>query len=175
MKKLLLFSLVAIGMACSAPKQYYMFRHTPSATPDKESNSEQMITREGVAAESSPVILDDKVLETQVADLGTTPETVEAIEEPELKVLSVEDYKSMSRTEKREVRKEIRNYVKEARTSNVESVKATQEFQMTGYTRVGVILAAAGVVLMVLTSGTIAALGGLLVLAGVIFVLIDIL
>ena len=177
MKRILIPALVLFGFACSAPKQYYMFNSTPS---NVEKGKQIIAESTEPNEQQSPLVLQEQEKQVQVASVNTEvmPPVASAPTAP--KVFSKEEYKNMSKAEKKATRKlikkEIKNYIKVTRAKiKGEKVEATHDVTLTGYTRIGAILAAAGIVLMILTTGTVSQLGSLLVLIGVIFILVDIL
>lgn len=181
MKKFLFPVLVIIGFSCSTPKNYYSFNNKPfqyDKPAEKVMTQPVEVVNEKpveLTAEESPLVLSDKQLE---ATMSVAENTTDNSKEP--MVFSRETYKAASKAEKKVMRKalkkELKSYIKEAKArARGEKVEATHDIVVTGYTRIGIILGAAGIVLMILTTGTVSQLGSLLLLIGVIFILVDLL
>ena len=160
--------LVGLGFACSAPKQYYMFNQKTTPTPLRD--VDPMITRAEVE-EPSVIILETEDLTDQVAMAEPSElETPAPVTEEVAPVMTKESFKALSRDEKKEIRREVRDLVKNAK-NNPESVESTHA--LSGYTRIGVILVVAGIVLQVFS--VLGYLGGILVAVGVILILLELL
>lgn len=89
----------------------------------------------------------------------------------------------MSASEKRALRKEIKAELKNLKAAhsvnNLELNEAQSPNQLTGYTRLGVIFGGIGVILLILETlfaagGVLGLFGVLLILAGVVFILVDV-
>ncbi|MCC5932038.1 MAG: hypothetical protein JJU28_22525 [Cyclobacteriaceae bacterium] len=90
---------------------------------------------------------------------------------------------SMSASEKRALRKEIKGELKSIKAShsknNLDIKEMNSPSQLTGYTRLGVIFGGIGIILLILETlfaagGVLGLFGVLLILAGVVFILVDV-
>ena len=183
MRKILLtFISILILASCSAPKYAYHFDHY-----DYNAGKRKQITGAEPEKEGVPIVDEEQShlkidLETMVA---STSEEVIVLSEMQPKIVEEVDiadkkqYADMTKAEKKEVRREFRKDLKEYKEAKKggDEVRAEQaKEKLTGYTRIGVILIVAGLVLAILSLGSVInSIGGLMVLAGIIFILVDIL
>jgi|GEM_PF-2300250 len=97
-----------------------------------------------------------------------------------------ERVQNLDKKEKRKIRKELvrelkaeMKEVKRMEKSDVTSTAATQDIDVSGYTRVGIIMGGLGIIVLILGAlfgvGALSIAGALLILGGVVFILIDLL
>ncbi len=136
-------------------------------------------------ASEEPVIDEDIKARLEQAEqkiyhkIGVTKEQADLMETEEL----VSMVKNMDRKDKRELRKELRSDIKalkKAKISNASSVndskETMREMGLTGYTRIGAILGGIGLILLLLGavfSDILIFFGVAMILAGVVFIMID--
>jgi hypothetical protein len=180
---LLLFAIV-ITASCSTPKYTYHFDHYDYNAGKRKQQIDLLEEKKILVNEFHQAVLVQE--ETLLA--STSDEVIVIYEESKsyttnLEAVAAAETKKqdaeMSKAEKREVRKKFRNDLKEYKTAKKsgDEVRAEQaKERLTGYTRMGVILIIAGLVLAILSLGSVInSIGGLMVLAGVIFILVDLL
>ena len=180
---LLLFAIVMMA-SCSAPKYAYHFDRYDYNSGKRKQQKDLLEEKKIIANEFQKATLVQE--ETLLA--SATDEVIVIFEEsksstPSLEAVSATEtkksYTEMTKLEKREIRKEYKNDLKEykAAKKSGDEVRAEQAKEsLTGYTRMGVILIIAGLVLAILSLGSVInSIGGLMVLAGVILILVDIL
>lgn len=97
-----------------------------------------------------------------------------------------ERIQNLDKKEKRKIRKELvrelkaeMKEVKRMEKSDVTSTATTQDIDVSGYTRVGIIMGGLGIIVLILGAlfgvGALSIAGALLILGGVVFILIDLL
>ena len=144
----ILLGVTATLAACSTPKYVYHFDHYDYNSGRKNA---QAVVEKPVA---SPLVLDETSLV-----VSSSPQAVIATEKQITSTNSTEAimtrYQSMSKTEqkafKKELRKELKSFVKNTslkKTDGVESVEATQKFDT--LITLAIVFGAAGIVLITL-------------------------
>jgi hypothetical protein len=173
---------LALGLlsSCGSPAKYSYYFSTYSNAPRTES----VVLAEPIESASETMEMETFWAE-EAAPLTSPGEPV--VETPPAPAKQVEylpngmelkDKKEYTRVEKKQIRSdyrvEVKTYKKAVKEGNTIQAHESAK-QLTGYTRTGVILGIAGLVLMILGTSTVASIGGLLLLIGVIFILIDVL
>ena len=171
MKRLSFLALILVAFGCSSTNYSYKFKgnsenYKPALAVNEAHQSVEVIAEgsnlnnsfstEFVDSKESPLYKVDD-LSTDIAE-NYSPSPVLMKSKKELKKETKESLK--------ELKKDLKEYKKE----NKKSVK-----QVSGNTRTGIIIGVAGLVLMILGTGTVSSIGGLLLLIGVIFILVDLL
>ena len=114
-KYLLLLASVLLLAACSSPKYAYYFDHYDYNSGKKkvESPNSGLVQSQLATPEMSPLYLDNEAVsasaESKIKPVEYTPEIVK-----EKTALLAQSYKSLSKAEKKEFRKEVKFVLKEA-------------------------------------------------------------
>jgi hypothetical protein len=188
---LLMGVMVALVMsACSGTRKFdyasaYKFKHishnTQRLMPQDEVQQEETL----LASNKEQVIANNELQE----NIESATQKVMSLAglESNQKEISREKVESalasMSNSEKRALRKEIKSELKSLKAAhsvnNLELNEIQSPSQLTGYTRLGVIFGGIGVILLILETlfaagGVLGLFGVLLILAGVVFILVDV-
>jgi hypothetical protein len=163
-KYILLLASFAMLVACTSPKYTYNFDYY-----DYNSGKRNSGIHKGLGTQQpfdKPVlVMDEKTLVASANESEVyiaKPATVITKTEAEARI------KSMSKEEMKELRKEVKNYVKEAKKSNiVKSENAAKS--LTGDVKLAAIFGAVGIVLLIIGGEVLYILGAAALLIGLYF------
>jgi len=169
---------ISILASCSAPKYAYHFDYY-DYNAGKRKQAESTVVKPEVKFQENIVLHEETLIASANNEVIVLAEEVKKEEIVGEEASGVQKhYTEMTKAEKKEVRKEYKRDLKEYKEAKKsgDEVRAEQaKERLTGYTRIGVILIIAGLILAILSLGSlINSIGGLMVLAGLIFILIDI-
>ena len=170
-----ILALVIIAASCTSKREYsYHFSH------QKHSKSLQKDIEVDMSA--LDLTLDE---ETLMAGSMMLPEVaVHVAEKSDQKVIlpngiELKEKGAYTQTEKKQIRSDYRAAKKEYKVAvkSGDEIKAAEAAnRVTGYLRTGIILGAAGLVLLIIGgSQLVTAVGSILLIAGVVFILLDVL
>lgn len=194
----LLFTIMLFFSSCESSKvafgNSYYFKQTPKKIEEKNVASEGMSPTseqenatvpqmEEQAYASTEIIATEKSLQEKIEQVEQRVERMKALkkQEEERKVNNITLSKAEKRAFRKEKKAEQKELKKELKALAKEYKKAPEEVKkqsdVSGNLRTGIILGAAGLVLLIIGSGNpiLYALGTVLVVVGVVLILIDVL
>lgn len=174
----------AVLSSCESSKiafgNSYYFKQTPKQVAVKNSPEEEVVATIGKV--SPDVIKVDHQVKKSLAKLATlTNENIKLqstllSEREQLTRLEKKSIRQERKKNQREIRKELKTLRKEYRSAPEESKESFSLTEVTGNLRTGIILGGAGLVLMIIGGYSIlSTIGALLLVAGLVFILIDVL
>ncbi|MEO1050635.1 MAG: hypothetical protein AAFX87_08405 [Bacteroidota bacterium] len=193
-----IFTLFAVAMimttifSCTTQKKhYYTFSTYQYHKPQEEQNvveeeeenfevEEETIYETYTEDEQELVEIDQ--FENQLESLDTPIQgDIEVAEEQILpNGIAVKSRKEYTKQEKKQIRKDFKQSIKtfaKAKKMGNEQLAKKSSLELTGYLRTGVILGGVGILLLILSFGVdvLVFFGTVLLLAGIVFILIDVL
>lgn len=149
MKNLILLIIAVVFLAsCSAPKYAYYF-DTYDYNSGKKQATAQTSQIPAVTQEASPLVLQP---ETVVADASAEPATItetKAVVMPDKKVIA-EKIAAMSKSDRKELKKELKNYIKSAKKNGHEGSSVNASKAMDHDLKLAAIFGAVGLILTLL-------------------------
>jgi hypothetical protein len=164
--RLLSLACVALCFACSAPKMAYKFNyHDYNAGRKAKDVKQEVASNPGPA----PVVAEELVAMEPVKEAPVS--SIESVEKPVVTTAPKKAYEDMSKKERRELRREFKNEIKEIvkKKDGGNSVEATQA--MDKDLKLAAIFGAVGVVGLILGGASVVFfyIGGIALLIGVVF------
>lgn len=141
-----IFGVVILSTACSSPKYAYHFD-----TYDYNSGKKADQLAEKIEVEHSPLVIKEETLVATTDHIVTPAKEIKHAATPSVKAIR-EQYKAMSKNERKEFRKALMREVKKqtnkqsTKVDGVDSIKATKQFDT--LSALAIIFGGAGIVLI---------------------------
>ena len=174
-----LFYLIAVWMfaACSAPKYTYYFDHYDyNAGKKKKENSlalQQAMQEEAVNVEIEPLKLEDEMLTASATEGPVVIHEAKSVNVDAEKINeAAKSYKEMSKTERKEFRREAKKLVKtyiKAKKEGDDVKAAAAAKAMDHDLKLAAIFGAVGLVALLIGGDVFWVLGGIALIIGVVF------